>query len=110
MYLYEQIQYKAGKLVTGALHLTSSEKINKELGWESIRDRIDFLGLSLFHKINYCETRTLIRSCLTSRIMRNESRQVGNYNRYPNYVTNFLIHTSHIFQKNGEQYNAQLGI
>ena len=23
---YEQIQYKAGKLVTGALHLTSSEK------------------------------------------------------------------------------------
>ena len=86
---YEQIQYKAGKLITGALHLTSSEKINKELGWESIRERIDFLGLSLFHKINYCETRPLIRSCLTSRIMRNESRQVGNYNRYPNYGTKF---------------------
>ena len=29
---YEQIQYRAGKLITGALHLTSAEKINSELG------------------------------------------------------------------------------
>ena len=27
---YEQIQYRAGKLITGALHLTSSEKLNIE--------------------------------------------------------------------------------
>merc|ERR1712082_526646 len=56
----EQIQYRASKLVTGALHLTSAEKINKELGWESIKTRIDFLGLSLFHKINTDETRPLL--------------------------------------------------
>ena len=30
----EQIQYRAAKLVTGALHLTSREKLNTELGWE----------------------------------------------------------------------------
>ena len=69
--------------------MTSAEKINKELDWESIRDRIDFLGLSLFHKINYCETRPLIRFCLTSQIMRKESRQVGHCNRYQNYETKF---------------------
>ena len=42
---YEQIQYRAGKLITGAFHLTSADKINVELGWESIKTRIDFLGL-----------------------------------------------------------------
>ena len=48
----ERIQYKAAKLVTGALHYTSKDKLNAELGWESIQTRIDFLGLSLFHKID----------------------------------------------------------
>ena len=47
----ERVQYRAAKLVTGALHLTSMEKLNKELDWETIRTkfRVDFLGLSLFH-------------------------------------------------------------
>ena len=45
---YDQIQYRAGKLITGALHLTSSEKLNIELGWESIQTRVDFLGLNLY--------------------------------------------------------------
>ena len=85
----EQIQYRAGKLVTGALHLTSAEKINRELGWESIKTRIDFLGLSLFHKINRDETRPLIRSCLTSKNFRLNSRQFGQYTHYPNYGAKF---------------------
>ena len=70
----EQLQYKAGKLATGALHLTSSDKINIELGWESIKTRIDFLGLSLFHKVAMGDTRPLIRSCLTEQIFRKGSR------------------------------------
>ena len=49
----ERIQYRAAKLVTGALHLTSQEKLNIELGWESIKKRIDFLGLCLFQKCTF---------------------------------------------------------
>ena len=63
----EQLQYKAGKLVTGALHLTSSDKLNTELGWESIKTRIDFLGLSLFYKLAMHDTRPLVRTFLTER-------------------------------------------
>ena len=44
----EKVQYQAAKLVTGTLHFTSKDKLNVELGWESIRKRIDFLGLCLF--------------------------------------------------------------
>ena len=58
----EQLQYRAAKLVTGALHLTSREKLNKELGWESIQKRSDILGLNIFHKIPTHETRPLIRT------------------------------------------------
>ena len=46
----ERLQYGAAKLVTGALHHTSREKLNNELGWENVKTRIDFLGLSIFQK------------------------------------------------------------
>ena len=61
----EQLQYRAAKLVTGALHFTSRDKLNIELGWETIKKRIEFLGLSLFQKIHLKETRPLIGNCLT---------------------------------------------
>ena len=47
-----KIQYRAGKIVTGALHYTSKEKLNLELGWETIIDRGNLLSLSIFHKIH----------------------------------------------------------
>ena len=31
----DRLQYKAGKLVCGALHYTNREKLNQELGWEN---------------------------------------------------------------------------
>ena len=45
-------QYCAAKDVTGELHLTSRSKLNDELGWKSIQKRIEYLGLSNFHKMN----------------------------------------------------------
>ena len=35
----DNIQYKAAKLVTGASHLSNKDKLNLELGWESISER-----------------------------------------------------------------------
>ena len=58
----ETIQYKAAKLVTGASHLTSREKLNLELGWETISERGDILSLIFFHKIYVGETRPLIKA------------------------------------------------
>ena len=52
----ENIQYRAGKIVSGALHYTSKEKLNLELGWESIIDRGNLLSLNIFHKIHRHDT------------------------------------------------------
>ena len=60
----ENLQYRAGKIVSGALHYTSKEKLNLELGWESIIDRGNLLSLNIFHKIHRHETRPLIRTCM----------------------------------------------
>ena len=60
----ENSQYRAAKLVTGTFHYTNREKLNIELGWESIKKRSDNLGLAIFHKIHSHETRPLIRSCM----------------------------------------------
>ena len=60
----QQLQYRAAKLCTGALHLTSQTSLEKDLGWESINDRVSFLGLSLFHKVHLNQTRPLIKTAM----------------------------------------------
>ena len=60
----DKIQYSAAKLVSTTMHLTSKVKLEKELGWSSIKDRADFLGLTLFHKIHCNQLRPLIKSCM----------------------------------------------
>ena len=60
----ENLQYRAAKIVTGALHYTSKDKLNVELGWETINERGNLLSLSLFQKIHLQETRPLIRNCM----------------------------------------------
>ena len=57
----ENLQYRAAKIVTGALYFTSKDKLNAELGWETILRRGDFLGLNMF-QIHLHENRPLIRS------------------------------------------------
>jgi hypothetical protein len=59
-----QIQYRAAKIVSGALHFSSAVKLNNELGWESLHVRYECLGLSLFHKIHLNLTRPLISKCM----------------------------------------------
>ena len=56
-----RVQYNAAKVVSGALHLSSIDKLNKELGWETINDRAEYLGITFFHKVHLHETRPLIR-------------------------------------------------
>ena len=60
----ENVQYQAAKLVTGAYNLSSKQKLNRDLGWETIQCRADILGLNIFHKIHVKETRPLIRNCM----------------------------------------------
>ena len=84
----ERIQYRAAKIATGALHHSSKIKLNNDLGWESIKTRIDFLGLSLFHKINLGETRPLLTTFLPQRNER-IGRQLGDYKKLPNYGVKF---------------------
>ena len=78
-------------MVTGALHYTSQDKLNAELGWESIRHRINFLGLSLFHKVHLQETRPLIRTCMSKLDWEgnNLTRSKGGYLPHPNYGVKF---------------------
>ena len=85
-----QIQYRAAKLVTGALHLTSRDKLDAELGWENISTRAEFLGLSLFHKIHLHETRPLVRTCMSTLSANfQNTRAKGCYVTFPNLGNHF---------------------
>ena len=60
----ENIYYRAAKIVTGAFHYTSKDKLNIELGWETIEKRSNIQWLNIFQKIHLHETRPLIRKCM----------------------------------------------
>ena len=79
----DKIQYTAAKIVSGALHLTSKERLYNELGWETIPSRAEFLGLSLFHKVVKNETRPLIRECLPPRSINHETLRSGGLMNFP---------------------------
>ena len=54
-------------IVTGVYHLTSQQRLYKDLGWETIQCCSEILGLNIFQKIHLKETRPLIRSCMPER-------------------------------------------
>ena len=87
----ENIQYRAAKIVTGAFHYTSKDKLNIELGWETIEKRSDILCLNIFHKIHLHETRPLIRKCMPKLDILREHylRSKGGYIPFKNYGVNF---------------------
>ena len=88
---FDRLQYKAGKLVSGALHYTSRAKLNTELGWENFQQRIKFLSLCLFHKIHLHETRPLVRSCMSKLDYEKKylTRSKGGYSPYPYFGTKY---------------------
>ena len=71
--------------MTGALHYTSRQKLNIELGWENFETRMRFLSLSLFQKIHLHETRPLIRRCMSQLDYAKKylTRSKGGYSPYP---------------------------
>ena len=80
----DKIQYTAAKLVSSTLHLTSRVKLEKELGWSSIKDRADFLGLTLFHKIHCNTLRPLVKSCMPRFSQRvSDQERVKTYIQFP---------------------------
>ena len=96
----DQIQYRAAKLCTGALHFTSQIKLEQDLSWESVSDRAEFLGLSVFHKIRDFETRPLIKKCMPNlQVKARNTRSTGlfvehKYQQYQNktFMTSFFPH------------------
>ena len=63
-----------------------------ELGWETVKKRIEFLGLSIFHKIHVGETRPLLKKCLTKFELEktHNLRSKAGYLPYPNYGNKYL--------------------
>ena len=103
----EKLQYRAAKIVTGALHFSSRDKLNSELGWESIQCRANMLGLNIFHKIHLNETRPLIKICMPKLDWerRKPQRSKGGYlpfdNKNDKFNKSFFPHTTKLWNSLG---------
>ena len=93
----DRIQYRSAKVVTGALHFTSRIKLDNDLGWESLAERYELLGLSLFHKIAHSKVRPLLRSLLPKvKDKKYNTRSNDEYENFPRpnekYYKSFFPH------------------
>ena len=70
--LIENIQYKAGLLVTGALKNTSYNRIMNELGWEPISGRVKLLRSTILYKVISGDMCRYFSSYILNRLRRNE--------------------------------------
>ena len=86
----DQIQYRAAKLCTGALHFTSQCKLEDDLGWETIENRANFLGLTMFKKIHSHQTRPLINKCMPQKLFHDQqTRHKYIYKLFPTQFSYF---------------------
>jgi hypothetical protein len=79
--MLDTLQYRAARIVTGALKCTSKVRLYKDLGWESTENRITLLSLCHLHKIILGMTRPLIKECLPDLKDFNKSR-TSTFKRY----------------------------
>ena len=86
-----QIQYRAAKLCTGALHFTNQASLEKDLAWESLTERASFLSLSLFHKVHLDLTRPLIKTIMPKPQKAGITRESnsGKYETFPPKLKTF---------------------
>ena len=77
--------------MTGAFHSTSKNKLDVELGWETVEKRSDILSLNIFQKIHLYETGPLIRNCMPKLDTQREHslRSKGGYIPFKNYGSKF---------------------
>ena len=66
-----------------ALHFTSQSKLENDLGWEIIPQRADFLGLTIFKKINAHQTKRLVRNCMSQINLSRRNRNTNIYRSFP---------------------------
>ena len=78
-----QLQYRAAKLCTGALHFTSQVKLETDLGWETISARAEFLGLCQFRKFHLYESRPLVLKCMPTLNLSRQTRHKVLYKLFP---------------------------
>ena len=72
--LVENVQYRAAKIVSGAIHRTSHALVYKELGWEHLEERRKKQRLKIFYKTIHGQTPSYLQEALPA--------QLGANNRY----------------------------
>ena len=99
----DQIQYKAGKLASGALHFTSKVKLNLEMGWEETSSRAEYLGICLFQKIHLNLTGPLVKKCMPQyNLNYNNTRSENGYSLFQaanlKFTQSFFPHFTNVWK------------
>ena len=106
-YRLETLQNRAGRLVTGTLFRTSTDKLLHDLGWNKLTVRRKIHKLSLYHTFTYSQhTPAYIKSIMpatrtnsTGRTLRNANNHTIMANRTTSYQSSYFLSTCKLWNE-----------
>ena len=101
--MIERVQYRAGKIISGAIHRTSKEIVYSELGWESLKLRRKKARLKMMYKTVNLET----PSYLTNTLPQQQPRryELRNNTHVPNIRGRTITFDKTFFPKSIREWN-----
>ena len=103
----ETLQNRAGRLVTGALFRTSTDKLLQELGWDKLRTRRHIHKLTLYHTFNdsHNATPNYIKSIMPATRVQSTGKTLRNASSHTIQPTRTTSYQSSFFPSTGKHWN-----
>ena len=103
--LIESVQYRAGKVVSGAIHRTSHELLYKELGWDRLEDRRKKQRLKVLYKIIHGEAPVYLQQVLNEQHGENNRYMLRNEHNIPHFVARTSTFIESFFPQTIQDWN-----
>ena len=104
--MIEQVNKRAGSIISGAIRGTSSNVIYNELGWATMESRRKSHRLVTFHKIINGKTPDYLRNCLPQRVRDTTSYSLRDADNLVTMPTRIEIYYKSFFPATVRDWNA----
>ena len=103
--ILENVQYRAAKIVSGAIHRTSHELVYNELGWEYLEERRKKQRLKTLFKTIHGETPIYLQEVLPAQLRDNEQYFLRNAFNIPQFNSRTATFHDSFFPKTIRDWN-----
>ena len=104
--LVESVQYRAGKVVSGAIHRTSHDLLYRELGWDRLEERRKKQRLKVLYKVIHGDAPVYLQQVLNAQYGENNQYTLRNQHDIPHFRVRTSKFLESFFPKTIREWNS----